>query len=143
MTSRPFKTHVDIPVRFRDTDALGHVNNAVYLSYLETARVRYWTQLTGKFRWQDCDFVVARIEIDYRSTCTVGEELRVWIRTAALGRSSFTCEYRIEERATGRLVAEARSVQAFYDYAKRKVKRMDAGMREKIEAFEEMPAGKV
>ncbi len=44
----PFRHRVEIVVRFADTDAMGHVNNAVYLTYCEMARIRYWTDVTGE-----------------------------------------------------------------------------------------------
>jgi hypothetical protein len=46
--SGPFHHHVEVTVRFADTDAMGHVNNAKYLTYCEIARIRYWTDVTGE-----------------------------------------------------------------------------------------------
>ena len=43
-----FAQRVAIDVRFADTDAMGHVNNAVYLTYCEMARIRYWSEVTGE-----------------------------------------------------------------------------------------------
>jgi YbgC/YbaW family acyl-CoA thioester hydrolase len=43
-----FRHTLDIPVRFADTDAMRHVNNAKYLTYCEIARIRYWTDVTGE-----------------------------------------------------------------------------------------------
>src|SRR5208282_1397830 len=106
------------------------------LSYLELARMRYWVELTGVKDFTTVDFIVARVEIDYRYPARVDMNLRVWIRTSEVRRSSFTCEYRIEDRADGRLLAEAKSVQCMYDYPSSKVKRIDASLRDKIAAFE-------
>ena len=55
---------VEIPIRWRDVDAYGHVNNAVFLTYLEEARDRLVESLFGEAAW---DFVIARVAIDYRS----------------------------------------------------------------------------
>ena len=44
----PFRHELEIAVRFADTDAMGHVNNATYLTYCEGARLRYWTDVTGE-----------------------------------------------------------------------------------------------
>ena len=136
MTGDEFRVAADVIVRWRDTDALGHVNNSVYLSYLEMARWKYWTGLTGARTWKDVNFILARAEIDYRSPSTVGEELQVWLRISKLARSSFVFDYRIKDKATGRLVAEARTTQAFYDYQRNKVIRIDEGLRRKIVDFE-------
>ncbi|TPW22074.1 MAG: acyl-CoA thioester hydrolase [Elusimicrobia bacterium] len=122
--SSPFTVRADIQVRFRDTDAMGHVNNAVYLSYLEIARLEYWRALTKRRDWRSLDIVVARAEVDYRFPATVDMDLVVWVRTTELKRSSFVMEYRVEEKGTGRLIAEARTVQACFDYKANKVQRI-------------------
>lgn len=106
-----------IEVRFRDMDALGHVNNAVYLTYLESARLAYWLELRGKRDLSDVDMILARVEIDYRSPARFGELLDVGVRVASLRRSSFQMGFRIVSRADGRLVAEGRKVLVHYDYA--------------------------
>ncbi len=110
----PFVFPVD--VRFRDLDAVGHVNNAVYLTYLESARIEWWLKVSGR-SLADMGMILARAEIDYRSPLSYGESLEVGVRCASLGRSSFVLEFRVEERSSGRLVAEARKVLVHYDYA--------------------------
>ncbi len=133
--SGPFKAELPVQVRFRDTDAMGHVNNAVYLSYLELARMHYWSLITGRRDYRKVDFILARAEIDYRRQATVGDELKVKVRIAELRRSSFIFEYRIED-VSGGLVAEAKTVQACYDYARQKVARLTDDFRAKVQAFE-------
>ena len=78
----------DIDVRFRDTDPMGHVNNAVYLTYLEVARQAYWKQVAGHVSYDSVPFVVARAAIDFRSPLRVGETVRVALRTDWVGQSS-------------------------------------------------------
>ena len=106
-----------IEVRFRDMDALGHVNNAVYLTYLESARIAYWLHVTKRSGLDALDMILARVEIDYRSPLAYGEALDVTVRCASMRRSSFVLEFKATERAAGRLVAEARKVLVHYDYA--------------------------
>jgi acyl-CoA thioester hydrolase len=104
-------------VRFRDLDAIGHVNNAVYLTYVESARIGYWLHVTGCSGLAAIDIILARVEIDYRSPVVLGETLEVTARCVSMRRSSLVLEFRVEERATRRLVAEARNVVVHYDYA--------------------------
>jgi acyl-CoA thioester hydrolase len=107
-----------LDVRFRDCDPMGHVNNAVYLTYLEQARLAQWRSLWGFGEPDAADapgVILARAEIDYRLPSRFGDVLEVRIGLAALGRTSFTYEYEIVDQA-GRLVATARSVQVMYDY---------------------------
>jgi acyl-CoA thioester hydrolase len=98
LTSFPFVFPVD--VRFRDLDALGHVNNAVYLTYLESARIAWWQEVSGRPLAQ-IGMILARTEIDYRSPAAYGERLEVGLRCASMGRSSFVMEFRMEERGSG------------------------------------------
>ncbi len=111
-----FRFQYPIEVRFADLDAIGHVNNAVFLSYLESARIAYWLQVTRRSGLASLDMIVARAEIDYRAPLRFGEGFVVGVRTVALGRSSFVMEFRIEERAKQRLVAEARKTLVYYDF---------------------------
>ena len=131
-----------------DTDALGHVNNAVYLSYFEAARAGYYAALTGHPFGTGADagsrtFVIAEAAIAYRSPALFGEPLACWCRVSWAGRSSFGLEYRVEAETstigTARLVAEGSSVQVFYDVAAGAVLRMPAGLLERIEAYEGRP----
>ena len=104
------------PVRFRDLDAMGHVNNAVFLTYLESARTAFFIRSGVVERLQDLAMVVARAEIDFRSAVGALEEVEVGVRPARFGTKSFDLEY--ELRAGGRLVAEAKTVLVGYDYGR-------------------------
>ena len=92
--------------RFRDCDAMGHVNNAVYSTYLEEARIGVLGGLS--------DFILARVEIDFRSELRAGEEVEIGTRCPRIGTKSFELEH--ELRANGRVVASARSVLVAYSY---------------------------
>ncbi len=101
---------VPVTVRFRDCDPYGHVNNAVYLTYLENSRFALW-------KAQDIKGVIlARAEVDYRAQATYGDELEVRTRLVALGRSSFQYEYEIRNVASGDLILSAKTVQVHFDY---------------------------
>ena len=104
MAEFPF-THRE-RVRFSDCDPMGHVNNAVYSTYLEQARIGV---LGGLDR-----FILARVEIDFRAELRAGEEVEVATRCSRLGTKSFDLEHVV--RADGRVVAEAKSVLVGYDY---------------------------
>jgi acyl-CoA thioester hydrolase len=93
-------------VRFGDCDPMGHANNAVFSTYLEQARIAMLGGLDS--------FILARVEIDFRSELRVGEEIEIHSRCARIGTKSFDLEHEI--RAGDRVVAEARSVLVGYDY---------------------------
>jgi acyl-CoA thioester hydrolase len=103
-------------VRFRDLDGMGHVNNAVYSTYLEQARLAWFSRtLFGEAEEMPLrDVILARTEIDFRSPLENGEVVEIGVRPSRIGTKSFELEY--ELRAGGRVVAEARSVLVGYDY---------------------------
>jgi acyl-CoA thioester hydrolase len=128
----PFEVPID--VRFRDLDAIGHVNNAVYLTYIESARVAYWLHVTGRTGVSAVDIILARAEVDYRSPVVLGEALTVTVRAVSMRRSSFVLEFTIRERTRGRVVAEARNVAVYYDYAAGRSQPIPQEIRERIRA---------
>jgi acyl-CoA thioester hydrolase len=125
-----------VEVRFRDTDAMGHVNNACYATYTEIARQAYWTRMADLADYQRVPFILARLELDFRSPAHVGETLEVGIRMEWIGRRSFAFSYRIRDRRTRRLVAEAFSVQAVYDYGSQRTMPFPPELRARVESFE-------
>jgi acyl-CoA thioester hydrolase len=116
--ARTFSHHLE--VRFRDCDPMGHVNNAVYLTYLEQARFAHWRALWGFGgegpRTDEPGVILARAEIDYHRPARYGDQLEVRISVASIGRSSFTYEYEVIDQSS-MVVADARTVQVMYDYA--------------------------
>ena len=101
-------------VRFRDLDPMRHVNNAVFLTYIESARVAFLTQAGAATRIEDMNIIVARIEIDFRAPAELGDEVEISVRASRFGTKSFDLDY--ELRVGGRVVAEAKSVCVGYDY---------------------------
>jgi acyl-CoA thioester hydrolase len=112
-----------LEVRFRDCDPLGHVNNAVYLTYLEQARFNHWRALWGfgtpRLETGRPGGILARVECDYKRPATYGETLEIRLTVGTIGRSSFQYQYEIVD-GEGRTVALAKSVQVMYDYAQAK-----------------------
>jgi acyl-CoA thioester hydrolase len=135
-----FKTTLEVQTRFRDTDAMGHVNNAVYLSYIELARMEYVKQVFGVTHYGGVDFILARAEVDYRSPTMPGETLVVGVKVSRTGGASFDFVYRVEDKASGRLVAEAKTVQVSYDYKAGKVKRLSQEFLKGVRAHDNVPA---
>jgi acyl-CoA thioester hydrolase len=131
---------ITVEVPYRDVDAMGHLNNVVYLSYLEWARQKYWLKMKGSANYRDIDFIVARAEIDYRSQVRMGERLEVEVHVARIGNSSFDFQYRVTG-PDGRLVAEAKTVQVLFDWDENRTKRFTDVLRKQIEEFEQSEVG--
>ena len=123
----------DIQLRFRDIDGMGHVNNAVYLSYLELARTQFYMQFAGKRSLSEIDFILAHVEIDFESQATWGDQIRVTLWPSKIGTSSFTLSYEIAELRGGRILARAKTVLVSFDYQKKQSKPISADFRKLLE----------
>ena len=132
MEGFPFSCPIEL--RYADVDAMNHVNNAVIVSYLEGARLRLWQTrfgFTGSAR--DIPIIVARIAVDYRSPISLTDRVEIGVAVTSIGRTSFSFGYRIE--ASGRLAAEAESVQVHFDYANGRPIPIDETLRARLEAM--------
>lgn len=123
-------------VEFRDVDLGGHVNNAVYLTYLETARVRYLLNLLGDDFAYQISLILARVALDFRSPAHFPETLELGSRVPRIGTKSFDMEHQIRG-ADGRLVLEASTVLVAYDYGANSSKTVPDEWRARIDAYEE------
>lgn len=103
-----------LTVRFRDVDAMGHVNNAVFSTYLEDTRMRFFFDRGVASSLDDIRIVVARIEIDFRSPIAYGEAVAVGVRVSRFGTKSFDLDSEIH--ADGRVAARSTTVCVGYDY---------------------------
>ena len=100
-----------VHVRWRDTDALGHVNHAVFLTYLEEGRDAFYMQALGS----DPNYVVARLEVDLRAEVRhPDQQVTVRIQAERLGATSLTTRETILT-SSGEVAAEARVVTVRWD----------------------------
>ncbi len=105
-----------VDIRWRDMDAFRHVNNAVYLSYLEEARDEWLLQVLGSGLLMS-DFLLARVAIDYRAPLTQDDgQVEVEIRCTRVGTASVATSERMLSVRDGRLAAEAEAVLVHYDW---------------------------
>lgn len=108
-----------IQATLRDTDALGHVNNAVYVNWLEEVRTSYVCSRRGFKTMAEVDFILASITIQFRSPVYMLETITMRCAPVRIGRSSWELAYEGHAREGGRLVVEALSTQVQYDYTAR------------------------
>jgi acyl-CoA thioester hydrolase len=128
-----FKHKTPIQVRFSDIDMMGHVNNACYFSYVETARLKYYDDVVGA----DTDWhsqqglIMARFEIDYKHALGYGDEVLVHTRCSRLGTTSFDLSWMITRLNKGQkdVAAEGKTVIVCYDYRNKKTKEIPPGRR--------------
>jgi acyl-CoA thioester hydrolase len=122
-------------VAFGDLDAFGHVNNAVYLTYLENARIGYMREVLGIESLQDLLVIVAKVHIDFRTRASLGEALEIGARVSRIGTKSFDVDHEVRG-PDGRLVAAASTTLVTFDYGGDATMRVPDLWRERIEVFE-------
>jgi YbgC/YbaW family acyl-CoA thioester hydrolase len=116
-------------IRWRDVDSYGHVNNAVYLNYLEECRDRWVTRVLGP----DANFVIVRIEIDYRRELSLDDdEVLVTCRGIGYGSSSVRTQERVYAKA-GWLAAEAQAVVVAHDPRTRRSRPLTEAERARLD----------
>jgi acyl-CoA thioester hydrolase len=98
----------EMDVRYRDLDTWNHVNNAVYATYLEQARIDYLDSVLADGIGSR-DFVLAHLDIDFHAAVEYEDETTIALRASEIGTSSLTFEY--EVRADGEVAATAHSTQ--------------------------------
>jgi acyl-CoA thioester hydrolase len=135
-----FRHRTRIDVRFRDVDAFGHVNNAVFLSYAEQARIRYLTAALGHpitlTDVEELPLILARLEVDYRAPIFFGETVEVGTRIDWVGDKSFAMSHRLTAGDDAHRVADVASVLVSYDYAAARSMRVPEAWRRGFEAAE-------
>ena len=128
--STPFT--IRFPIRFRDVDAIGHVNNAVYFTYMEQARTEYWMSLFGLDNLNQISFIVAHAECDFKVPARFGDEIEVSIRTTSVGNTSFVWDYEIKNAKTSELFAIGKTIQVYYNYNRKKGMSVPPDVRAKL-----------
>ena len=119
LNSALFHCFTPVKIRFRDLDAFGHVNNAVYFTFMEMARVDYFTHIgvlkSGAF--PSPFFIVAEASCQFKAPIEMDTPLVIQTRVSRLGNSSFDMEYRFVHEADDVVLATGRTVQVTFDYA--------------------------
>lgn len=110
-----------IELRWGDLDAMGHINNAKYLTYLEHARIRYFDDiLLWDGHSMQRGMIMARVELDYKIPLTLAGEVVVYTRVSRLGSKSLDSQQQVVRYRDGQaeVAAAARVVLVVYDYNK-------------------------
>ena len=118
----------------RDTDGLGHVNNAVFMTWLEEARTHWVCERMGLAAIEEIAFVLASTELRFRSPVYLHEQVEIRLAPVRAGTKSWELVYEGRAAGDGRLVVEGRSVQVQYDFAARSPIPLEGAWRRMVEA---------
>ena len=128
LPAAPAKVYeTDIPLRFADIDAMGHVNNAVTLTLLELGRLKFHADVMGHARIEDIGFILAEAAVRYRLPILLHDKVRLRMTVAEISRSSFRFLCELFDPGDGRVFTEAETVQVMYDYAAGRPASLSAG----------------
>lgn len=128
-----------LQIRWNDMDALGHVNNAVYVSYIEIARGAFINQVCPAWDWNKNIFLIANINVDYHKELIItAKNPKVHVRTAKTGNKSFTLEFAITSEIDHREVVHvtASSVQIMFNPITRETIEMESWIKEALLTFD-------
>lgn len=131
-----FSFFSDIPTRWSDLDSLGHVNNARFFTFDETARLEYFAELIdgdGQF-WKTHGLILARVECDFIAQLHHPAQLRTGFRIERLGRTSMGTL--AAHFVDGRPVAVSRGVVVWFDYENQKPLPLPESLRQMVRTRE-------
>lgn len=124
-----------VDVRFNDVDGLGHVNNAIYLTFLEHARMKFFTEVAGSTSEKDFPFILAHAALDYKNPIKMGAELEVRMWTSRIGGKSWDFDYEIRDRKTATMYATGKTVQVAYDYYLEKSDMLEGDLKDLVKSL--------
>jgi acyl-CoA thioester hydrolase len=135
---------LQVPVRFRDVDAMGHAHHTLPLIYLEEARAAFWRELKGGASVDGIDYVMAEITLRFHARILYPSTVHVALAVSAVGTRSFTTRFELRS-AEGTLLSSGSAVQVAYDYGAARAKPIEEANRAVLEAWRaagDMSAGR-
>lgn len=132
-----FKTTIE--TRFADFDMMGHVNNAVYFTYMEIARTKYWVNAI-KWDWKRTGVIIAKASLDYIKPILIDDKVHMYVRTSRIGKSSFDLEYLLVKIENGQEVvcSKGKTVCVAFDYQSKTSTAIPESEKNKMLIFEQL-----
>ncbi|MDH3237053.1 MAG: thioesterase family protein, partial [Deltaproteobacteria bacterium] len=136
LPSAPAKVfETDIPLRFGDIDAMGHVNNAVTMTLFELGRAKFFSDVTGVRKVEDYEVILAEATVRYRLPILLQDQVRIRMHITDVARSSFRFRAELFDPRDGRVYTEAETVQVMYDYGKGRATTIPPEFLEKVRDY--------
>ena len=139
MTQTTYPYEISLEVAFRDIDAMGFVNNAVFFAYFETVRIKYLGEVMRRglmgTELLDLPLILVDASCTYKSPALLTEILHIGAGISRFGTKSFDMLYRVQGE-DGRLVAYGKTVQVMYDYITRSAFPIPEDVREYVTQFQ-------
>jgi acyl-CoA thioester hydrolase len=139
MDTNNFNFSAPIQMRWNDLDALGHVNNAIFITYFEVARGGFMMKACPKWDWTKHMFLIANANVDFRKELLLtAQNPQVHVRTSKLGGKSFVLEYAVTSQKGGETVLHATgsTTQIMFDTKARTTIEVPDWVRESLQDFD-------
>ncbi len=136
----PFRHSMPLQTRFTDFDMLGHLNNNVYMAFMDMAKADYFTRVIGgSVDWRDPGVVVANTNVDYFAPVFPREPIEVVTTVTRLGQKSIHLDQRILDAETGETMCMATTVMVGFDITTGHSRPIDPQWIEALENYEQRP----
>jgi acyl-CoA thioester hydrolase len=134
-----FKYKTTIAMRFADLDMMGHVNNAIYFTYMEIGRTKYWNQAIN-WDWKTTGVIIGHASIDYIAPIFLEDKISMYVRTSRIGNTSFDLEYIIVKEVNGKEItcSRGKTICVAFDYQAKRPTAIPAKERQKMMDFEQL-----
>lgn len=137
VAEHPFRHRQPVQMRFTDIDMLGHLNNNVYLTFMDLAKVEYFSHaLPDGMDWRSINAVVVHIDVDFYAPSYFNETLEVWTTISSVSTHSFTMEQRIINASTRQTKCVGRTVMAGFDPKTATGRSIDRAWVDEVAAYE-------
>lgn len=123
---------IEIRVRFGETDALGHINNASYFIYTEEARVRFFEAIGYSMETGHWQFIMASTKCDFIQQGYFNQELIIKTYVSRIGTKSFQLEHKIICKKTHQLIATGEATVVYFDFEKQQSEVLPPLLRERL-----------
>lgn len=133
-----FRHRLPVQIRFNDIDLLGHLNNAVYLQFMDLGKANYFRQFMdgGRFNWDTLGLVIANININFLAPTFIHEDLEVQTAVASIGAKSLVLDQRVCSITTGEITASAMVTMVCYNTKTGATEAISDEWRHKISVYE-------
>lgn len=128
-------SRISIIPRFGETDALGHVNNASYFSYLEEARIRFFEEIGYNISSKEWNFILASTKCDFVNQGYFNQQMTINTYVSRIGTKSFQLEHDIICSQTGEIIAKANAIIVYFDFEKQKSAPIPGLLKEGLKSY--------
>lgn len=134
----PYRHRIPVQMRFNDIDIFGHLNNSVYLQFMDLGKAEYFRQFMpgGRLDAESLGLVIANVNIDFVAPALLNESLEVLTAVASIGCKSLVLDQRVVESGTDAVKAVAKVTMVCYNPKTGATEAISPDWRLKISTYE-------